>query len=945
MAPSWLKSNMGRTTLDRGAHFYKCDFQVHTPRDQNWNGANAVTDDERRLYAETLIAACRAKKLAALAITDHHDMAFVEHVRRAAIEEVRPDGTALPASERITVFPGMELTLGVPCQAIIILDADFPENLFPALQTALNINPVPDSAARNGNVERLHSIVTFSQLHEKLDEYVWLKGRYIILPNVSGEGKVSLLRDGQHGKYAGMPCVGGYIDGALEKLKLGFKMRLDGKVKEWGHKRIGCFQTSDNRQEDHGNLGVHTTWVKWAVPTAEALRQACLAQESRISQEEPRLPAITISRIEVSNSTFLGPIDLELNGQYSSLIGGRGTGKSTILEYLRWALCDQPPGVSDEDSPNYQARRARLIESTLTALGATVDITFILHNVPHVVRRHSKDGSVMLKIGDTELRACTEGEVRALLPIQAYSQKQLSNVSVRIDELTRFLTAPIRAELAGLKSRGEEAASRLRQRYTARQRAQSLARDLANRDLAARSLQEQATSIQASLTGLTPEDRLILDRERGYSAASRIVGSWTGGIQPIRDMLAELRQKAETNAAGAAAASSAVEPEIFAEVAADYQSVMSAAAALAAQIDQELGAFVEREADPSSAWGKWNTAVDAFRKAYQEATQRSSAHKERMDELEQINARLNQHLTETVRIQEQLSGLQGVEAHYATERASWIAQREEYDRLMEGQCRVLTQNSAGTIRATLRRFANTNGFVERLREFLSGSNVRRDKLESIGTIITTAPDPAATWQAVLRDLEMLANFKPDEEGAGQRPNTAVLMRAGLSVSDLDKIAARLSAADWLELSLVEIDSEPVFEYQSRENDYIPFKNASAGQQATALLKTLLNEVGPPLVIDQPEEDLDNPVISEIVEQLWIAKQKRQIIFASHNANLVVNGDAELVVWCDYRKAGDQSGGKIAGEGAIDVPLVRDAIKKIMEGGEAAFKARQEKYGF
>ena len=463
--------------------------------------------------------------------------------------------------------------------------------------------------------------------------------------------------------------------------------------------------------------------------------------------------------------------------------------------------------------------------------------------------------------------------------------------------------------------------------------------------MAARSLQEQAASIRASLTGLTPEDRLTLDREKGYSATSRTIGGWTESIQPIRDMLAALRQRAETNAAGAASASSAVEPEIFAEVAADYQSVMSAAALLAAQMDQELDAFVAREADPSSAWGKWSAAVDAFKQAYLDATQRSSVHKERVVELERINARLNQHLTETARIQEQLSGLQGVEAQYAAERESWIAHREEYDRLMDRQCHVLTQNSAGTIRATIRRFANTNGFVERLREFLSGSNVRREKLENIGTEITTAADPLATWQAVLHDLEMLADFKPDEEGAGQRPNTAILVRAGLSASDLDKIAARLSSADWLELSLVEIGSEPVFEYQSRENDYIPFKNASAGQQATALLKTLLNEVGPPLVIDQPEEDLDNPVVSEIVEQLWVAKQKRQIVFASHNANLVVNGDAELVVWCDYRKAGDQSGGKIAGEGAIDVPLVREAIKKIMEGGEAAFKARREKYGF
>jgi AAA domain/AAA domain, putative AbiEii toxin, Type IV TA system len=872
-------------------------------------------------------------------------MAFIKHVRRAALGETGPDGTALDPAERITVFPAMELTLGVPCQAIIILDADFPDNLFPALQTALTINPVPDSEPRNGNVERLHNITTFTQLHEKLDEQTWLKGRYLILPNVSGEGKFSLLRDGQHGKYANMPCVGGYIDGSLDKLKAGFKMRLEGKIKEWGNKRIACFQTSDNRQEDHGKLGVYTTWVKWAVPTAEALRQACLAQESRISQEEPRLPAITISRIEVSNSTFLGPIDLDFNAQYSALIGGRGTGKSTILEYLRWALCDQPPGVSDEDSPNYQGRRARLIESTLTALGATVDVTFTLYDVPHTVRRHSKDGSVMLKIGDAELRSCTEGEVRALLPIQAYSQKQLSNVSVRIDELTRFLTAPIRTELAGLKTKGEEAAARLRQRYAARQQAQSLTRDLANRDLAARSLQEQAASIQASLTGLTPEDRVILDHEKSYSAVGRLIAGWAESIKPIRDVLSELRQRAETQAANAASASSTVELEVFAEIVADYRSLMASVSSLATQAEGELDAFVARRAVPTSPWGKWAAAVETFRKAYLEATQRSSAHKERVAELEQITARLNQHHIETARIQEQLTGLQGAEAQYDAERASWISSRVEYDQLMDTQCQVLTKNSGGTIRATIRRFANADNFVQRLREFISGSNVRREKIESIGSAITAAVDPIAAWQDILHDLELLADFKPEEEGAGRRPDTPALVRAGLSTSDLDKIATRLSSANWLELSLVEVNSEPAFEYQSRESEYIPFKNASAGQQATALLKTLLNEVGPPLVIDQPEEDLDNPVISEIVEQIWIAKQKRQIIFASHNANLVVNGDAELVVWCDYRKAGDQSGGKIVGEGAIDVPLVREAIKKIMEGGEAAFKARREKYGF
>jgi chromosome segregation protein len=108
---------------------------------------------------------------------------------------------------------------------------------------------------------------------------------------------------------------------------------------------------------------------------------------------------------------------------------------------------------------------------------------------------------------------------------------------------------------------------------------------------------------------------------------------------------------------------------------------------------------------------------------------------------------------------------------------------------------------------------------------------------------------------------------------------------------------------------------------------------------------LLNQDGPPLVIDQPEDDLDNHVIKDIVEQVWAAKTKRQLIFSSHNANLVVNGDAELVICCGYRIAGEQSGGTIAAQGAIDVEEVRTEIATVMEGGRAAFTLRKDKYGF
>lgn len=77
---------------------------------------------------------------------------------------------------------------------------------------------------------------------------------------------------------------------------------IAGLAKEWGHKKIPLFQTSNSRRADHRDLGTFSTWVKWAAPTAEAPRQACLAQESRVSQTPPLLPFIGITAISVSGA-------------------------------------------------------------------------------------------------------------------------------------------------------------------------------------------------------------------------------------------------------------------------------------------------------------------------------------------------------------------------------------------------------------------------------------------------------------------------------------------------------------------------------------------------------------------------------------------------------------------------------------------------------------------
>ena len=937
--------------MDKGAHFYRCDLQVHTPRDLQWSGKRYVSDEERSEYAARFIQACRDKRLDAVAITDHHDLAFVKYIREAARAELDDDGVPVPANEQIVVFPGIELTLNVPCQALLMFDAEFPEDLFSLALNALAINPRDASEPTTAEVVRLEQITTLGELRDELDKHEFLRRRYIILPNVSDGGSDTLLRRGAGPKYKAMPCVGGYLDGSIEQLGDGNQRIINGKARDYGYKRIAVFQTSDSRSDDHADLGRVSTWVKWATPTAEALRQACLAQESRVSQEDPRLPAVTINGISFSNSKFLGPFDVEFNPQYNALIGGRGTGKSTILEYLRWALCDQPPPSADEDdAPNYLARRRRLIEQTLRPLSATVEVKFDINGVPHTVRRESQNGELLMRIAGDDMQPCSEEEVRRLLPIQAYSQKQLSDVSVRVDELSRFITAPIRAKLDDIEERLSDRAERIKETYATVRRRRSLSRTLEERQLTEVSLSEQAEALRAGLTGLSEEDRALLDRGRVYSGADQAVASWREGIKTFREDAYGLRRSAESHLSRAESPPAKPALEILKQAFEEYEALFSEAKASLDPLIHRADAILSgaETMDERNPWRRWAEKRREFRASYDAAVLRSSAHRQKMEQLKAIEEQHQTHIRATSRVREELRSLANAEAAHRAEREAWEALMDERDDALEEQCAKLTTDSGAAIRASVNRYSDARDFIAGLKQAVTGSRVPGTKIEGLGASISGADTPEAAralWKGILADLEKLAEFDQERDGADKRPDAPALSRAGLTGANLDGIARSLKPDDWLTLSITPIKSEPLFEYQAREQEYIPFRNASVGQQATALLKTLLNQPGPPLIIDQPEEDLDNPVMLEIVEKVWEAKQKRQLVFASHNANLVVNGDAELVAWCDYRTTGDQSRGTIAGEGAIDVNDVRDAIKRIMEGGEAAFNLRKEKYGF
>jgi wobble nucleotide-excising tRNase len=105
---------------------------------------------------------------------------------------------------------------------------------------------------------------------------------------------------------------------------------------------------------------------------------------------------------------------------------------------------------------------------------------------------------------------------------------------------------------------------------------------------------------------------------------------------------------------------------------------------------------------------------------------------------------------------------------------------------------------------------------------------------------------------------------------------------------------------------------------------------------------MLAESNIPLVIDQPEDDLDNAFIfNAVVRVLRTIKERRQVILVTHNANIAVLGDAELLL--PMKRDGDC--GEVFDFGSVDKTETKKAALNILEGGEIAFQRRREIYGY
>ncbi|NVN17588.1 MULTISPECIES: TrlF family AAA-like ATPase [Flavobacteriaceae] len=951
--------------MDKGAKFYRCDFQVHSPRDINWTGArfgvNAEQianlsqiekqeiEDNREQFCKEYLDKISNSGINAIAMTDHHDVVFVQHLRKVAKEQNEIHELMGEPEKMVTVFPGIELSLSNPAsQVIIIFDADFEDTHLNSVLNFIGIQPTDKFDRQTVQTQRISQEVinNLSQLHKVLDEVNYCKGRYIVLPNVGKGGQHSIIRQGFQEHYIKMPCVGGYVDKEISQ-ESGYQNKINGGDVNYGNKSIGLVSTSDNRYEDGREFGKYSTWVKWAEPTAEAIRQACLAKESRISQAEPEMPQIFIEAIDVTNSKFLGSFNIKFNQQYNALIGGRGTGKSTILEYIRWGLCDQTVKIGNyEELDIIQNRRDTLIRKTLTAVSGEVRITMVKNDVRHIVKRNSASREILLKIGDNEFQKVSEEDIRKVLPIQSYSQKQLSDVGVKTEELKRFIEQPIKSSLERISYNLDETNLKLKNSYNQLVRKKKVQNEIANFNIEGSSIKGQVKGIRESLKGISEVDQKTIDKKSRFELEKTIIENTESELtlfdsktdelikllklypEPIEPFLDDVENKDLIS-------------KLDTEIKTKFKNINDAVQILK-DVFSESGLKAYNEIVE-----EWENKETLFNSEYETAKGKSQSSQEQLSNIKKLENRLAEINSLVAERKSVIKELGNPENDYNTYKEEWKNLHIEKVGVLNDQATNFTDLSNNLIKAVVTKNINLANFKEKLRSILEGTRIREERIDALLENVRSKADPISEFISVSEELRLLAEFKLDEDNPEDLPLTPILDSTGFTEDHKLKIHSKISTDDWLQLTATELEFNPEFFYTTNNElgDEIPFRDASAGQQATALLTVLLNQPGMPLLLDQPEDDIDNRAIDSIIRNIWNAKKKRQLVFTSHNANLVVNGDAELVICCDYKDASSQTRGVIKAEGAIDAKEIKNEITSVMEGGEKAFRLRKDKYGF
>ena len=650
-----------------------------------------------------------------------------------------------------------------------------------------------------------------------------------------------------------------------------------------------------------GDIGKRHAWVKMASPKIEALRQAFIAHDSRLRighelspngdfrdlsdppdamrHERPWLRSVSVQ----GTAAFFDskhdepPVTFEFSPDLTCVIGGSMTGKSTLLDGLRVHVGAPPP----QDDRMQRQMNERAAERFLA--GAP---------------------TVELDIPGSDPTA----EAHERWPAEFYTQGELQRLA-QDPEAVQHILSRLDASLTDEIHRRERDLS-ARDRELGR-----IASRLAEFD------HELAEAEQALDRSSHARDELGVFSEAGMevlNSAATSASAWRDVTTAINDTVDKTGDLISSM--------NAVRLPVIA----------TALDETTEQVDVEAERLDQR-------WTSAAEAADALRDWLVEAQRVAAAglrtHETRRDELHvQVERTLADQGFDGARINE----FQALNAHAAlldSYQANLDRLRAAADELLSVFKQGLQERQELVAEQRLAYDRILHSIRERFSGRIAARRVDDGGSEPLEAFLTDLGQRGITrwWNDGKNEL------RPSPRVLLSRLDNGTLNAVGMSSTVQQTFSSCMTPAMRRDLAALRCPDRYRLEFRTMDAQYRPLDKLSGGQRVNLLLSLLLaTSDSRPLVIDQPEDELDNRFLLEtLLPALHRLKGRRQVIVATHNANIVVNGDADHVIQLDA----EAEHGHVACSGAIEDPAMRDAIVQTVDGGDEAFRLRRLKYGF
>ena len=882
--------------LSKGARFYRCALQVNPFEYLHRYGLTTSFIDEAA-YNEAIIRACLDNDIEVIAVTDHYRVRSGENL----LKEARKAG--------IHAFPGFEAVTKDGVHLLCIFDQNVTVQ---GLERYLGNCGIHDLDAESPSGD--HDIQEFlSKAHE------W-KAACVAAHVCANKGLLNTLSSQARVKAWKSPyLLACSLPGPVSNAPVKFKKILENKDPSYRRSHpVAILNTQDVNGPNDLAEAAASCWIKMSEVSVEGLRQAFLDPASRVRLASDSLPEEHTEFMAISwQGGFLDGAAIHFNENLNVLIGGKGTGKSTIIESLRYVLDLDPLG---ED-----AQRAHEgVLSHVLRSGTKVSLQIRSH------RPEKCEYRIERTVPNPPIVRNTSGEVCQLTPgdiipqVEVYGQHEISELTRSRQKLTRLLERFVEYD-PSLISRKREVRRELRR---SRDRLLEVRQDLQQMEErmdALPALEEMLERYQSAGLEERLKERSLLVREEQVlkSIPERIASFWEvlGTLQnelPIDQTF--LSEKALENLPG---------KEILSQANESLEDLSHKLKELTAQM---VAILDEADQGLNTVENKWQERKKEVQERYENILR--ELQKDKVDGEEFIN--LRQQIEELRPLRARAASLRSeaetIQDHRINLLADWEDLKAEEFRQLERAAKRVSRRLGTYVRVQVSFAGNREPLFNLLRKDIGGRLAEAIEILKRQENLSLK-ELADACRGGREELIQRFGFSPGQAERLVQASSAVIMQ----IEELD-----LSPMTQVELNVAAAKQPPVWR---------ALEQLSSGQKATAVLLLLLLESDAPLVVDQPEDDLDNRFITEgIVPRIREEKRRRQFVFSTHNANIPVLGDAELIVGLTAAgEPGEDSEGraKISPEsmGSIDAQSMKELVEELLEGGKDAFEMRRLKYGF